>query len=110
MTQTTVLQLVQEIKAFLNAEQINLVCQARIVWDDEEEEMCEGMSEKKLEQILNLELDNRIVVKDLNEKMLLILWGLHEKDIMGIRISKSQTDNKLKLAEEIKDIRKEKVK
>jgi hypothetical protein len=66
--------LVVRIKELFDYE-INIVSLSRIIWDDEDDNL--AIKDKLLETIFNVELDNRLIIKTIEEKLLAVVWLIH---------------------------------
>lgn len=75
--------------------ELNLIYQSRLLYDDEDEELCDLMKSKPLKDVLVKELDNRIMVKNIDDQMLFILWVLHENEKLELQMQESRSPNLL---------------
>lgn len=53
------------------------------------------MKSKPLKDVLVKELDNRIMVKNIDDQMLFILWVLHENEKLELQMQESRSPNLL---------------
>lgn len=67
------IDLVNALKSHLKSE-INIVSLSRIIWDDEDEDDNISIREKKLNELFKLDLDNRLIIKSIEEKFLAVFW------------------------------------
>ncbi|CAD8085434.1 unnamed protein product [Paramecium primaurelia] len=86
--------LVNSLKNYLNSE-INIVSLSRIIWDDEDENDNIAIREKKLNELFKLDLDNRLIIKSIEEKFLAVLWLQHQADQVQIQFGSTKMEDKI---------------
>ncbi|CAK89162.1 unnamed protein product (macronuclear) [Paramecium tetraurelia] len=89
-----VVDLVNQLKNYLNSE-INIVSLSRIIWDDEDEDDNSAIRDKKLNELFKLDLDNRLVIKSIEEKFLAVFWLQHLAGQAEIQFASTKISDKL---------------
>ncbi|CAD8094372.1 unnamed protein product [Paramecium sonneborni] len=104
-----IVDLVTSLKNHLNSE-LNIVSLSRIIWDDEDENDNEAIRQKKLNELFKSDLDNRLIIKSIEEKFLAVLWLQHLTDQLQIQFIPTKIENKiLRLKNPLQNKKKERI-